>query len=298
MPTRWWPPSTRSPATRPGHLSTDRGDHGQHRPAASRRGISPAQLRLRPDRLPELHPQSRASRSWSDSTLYVERLCQLHQLPASASPGPRSTSPMTSLFDPPGANNEISGTGYQIAPHGGRPDDRAAAAARRQPHRDLQRPGQQRGVRDHHRHRSQRRRPSVNRNGNLQLAQFYYGAVQPSSAAAQVAGALFYAGAENIGGQASDPNLVSDGNLQWSALGLGLADYLPGQSTHGGIFTIASGTAVDQQGSGTALPVLVPRPGRRRHQFRPWSTASAGPSGCSRPATATPPPTRSGPSRQ
>ena len=51
--------------------------------------------------------------------------------------------------------------------------------------------------------------PGVNRNGNLDLAQVYYGAVQPSSAAAQVAGALFYAGAQNIGGQASDPSICS-----------------------------------------------------------------------------------------
>ena len=32
--------------------------------------------------------------------------------------------------------------------------------------------------------------PNVNRNGNIQLTQFYYGAVQPSNAAAQIAGAL------------------------------------------------------------------------------------------------------------
>ena len=32
----------------------------------------------------------------------------------------------------------------------------------------------------------------VDRNGNLQITQFYYGAAQPSSAAAQIAGALFY----------------------------------------------------------------------------------------------------------
>ena len=34
--------------------------------------------------------------------------------------------------------------------------------------------------------------PGVDRNGNLQITQFYYGAAQPSSAAAQIAGALFY----------------------------------------------------------------------------------------------------------
>ena len=61
--------------------------------------------------------------------------------------------------------------------------------------------------------------PSVNRNGNLQLAQDYYVAAQPSSAAAQAAQALFYAGAENIGGQASDPNLLTDGNITWTPSG-------------------------------------------------------------------------------
>ena len=45
--------------------------------------------------------------------------------------------------------------------------------------------------------------PSVNRNGNLQLAQFYYGAVQPSTAAAEVAGSLFYGGAQNLGAVSS-----------------------------------------------------------------------------------------------
>ncbi len=91
--------------------------------------------------------------------------------------------------------------------------------------------------------------PGVNRNGNLDLAQVYYGAVQPSSAAAQVAGALFYAGAENIGGQASDPNLITDGNLQWSSL------------EEGGTFLNASGTAVDQQGNGTLFQYWSPGQG-------------------------------------
>ena len=49
--------------------------------------------------------------------------------------------------------------------------------------------------------------PGINRNGDLDLAQLYNGAVEPSSAAAQVAGALFYAGGENIGGQESSRNL-------------------------------------------------------------------------------------------
>ena len=45
----------------------------------------------------------------------------------------------------------------------------------------------------------------INRNGNLQITQFYYGAAQPSSAAAQIAGALFYGSAQDNGGPVSDP---------------------------------------------------------------------------------------------
>ena len=40
------------------------------------------------------------------------------------------------------------------------------------------------------------------RNGNLQIAQFYYGAAQPNSAAAQVAGALLYAQSQATGERA------------------------------------------------------------------------------------------------
>lgn len=40
----------------------------------------------------------------------------------------------------------------------------------------------------------------VDRNGNLQITQFYYGAAQPSSAAAQIAGALFYGSARTLVG--------------------------------------------------------------------------------------------------
>ena len=58
--------------------------------------------------------------------------------------------------------------------------------------------------------------PNVNRNGDLQLTQFYDGAAEPSNAAAQVADALFYGAAQDNGGPFSDPNLLSDGNLTWS----------------------------------------------------------------------------------
>ena len=56
----------------------------------------------------------------------------------------------------------------------------------------------------------------VDRNGNLQITQFYYGAAQPSSAAAQIAGALFYGSAQDDGGPVSGPNLLSSGDITWS----------------------------------------------------------------------------------
>ena len=77
--------------------------------------------------------------------------------------------------------------------------------------------------------------PDINRNGNLQITQFYYGAAQPSSAAAQIAGALFYGSSQDNGGPVSDPNIISNGNITWSG---------PGGD--------ATGVATDQQGVGTA----------------------------------------------
>jgi subtilisin-like proprotein convertase family protein len=113
--------------------------------------------------------------------------------------------------------------------------------------------------------------PSINRNGDLDLAQTYYGAVQPSTAAAQIAGALFYSGNQNIGGQASDPDILSNGDLQWSALGDDFDDPLgPSIDTFtpsdefdlsGGSFLIASGTAVDEQGTGTLFQYWSPGQG-------------------------------------
>jgi subtilisin-like proprotein convertase family protein len=57
------------------------------------------------------------------------------------------------------------------------------------------------------------------RNGNLQVTQFYYGAAQPSNAAAQIAGALFYGSAQDNGIPQSDPNLLSNGNISWGGPG-------------------------------------------------------------------------------
>src|SRR5262249_35111300 len=83
--------------------------------------------------------------------------------------------------------------------------------------------------------------PGVNRNGNLQITQFYYGAVQPSSAAALVAGALFYGSAQDNGGPVSDPNVLTDGNISWQG---------PGGD--------AGGVATNQQGDGSAYQYFWP----------------------------------------
>ena len=80
--------------------------------------------------------------------------------------------------------------------------------------------------------------PNVNRNGNLQITQFYYGAAQPSNIAAQAADALFYGAAQDNGGPFSDPNILTDGNLQWSVPPGDISENLN-----------SSGVAVDQQGN-------------------------------------------------
>ena len=91
--------------------------------------------------------------------------------------------------------------------------------------------------------------PDVNRNGNIQLTQFYYGAAQPSNAAAQIAGALFYGAAQDNGGPASDPNILSNGNLVWSG------PLIQSQTLN------SSGVAVDQQGLGTLYQYWMPGSG-------------------------------------
>ncbi len=83
--------------------------------------------------------------------------------------------------------------------------------------------------------------PGINRNGNLQITQFYYGAAQPSNAAAQIAGALFYGGAQDNGGPVSDPNIIANGNITWAG---------PGGDS--------SGVGTNQQGNGSAYQYFWP----------------------------------------
>src|SRR5205823_6058186 len=77
--------------------------------------------------------------------------------------------------------------------------------------------------------------PRASRNGNIQITQFYYGAVQPSLLAAQVAGALFYGQAQDDGSPQSAPDVLTTGNIGWV-----------GPEGDG------TGVATDQTGSGTA----------------------------------------------
>ena len=207
-----------------------------------------------------------------DATLNVKNVASFTNTGAGATWTPMDV-PITGNFVPPGSNNEFSGTGYQVLVTTVDPSTgltRLIAGNLTGVYSALDNGGTFQTTIG-----SSNATPAVNRNGNLDLAQFYYGAVQPSSAAAQVAGALFYGGAENIGGQASDPSILTNGNLQWSALGpiFGhpyeptIATYTPTGDTAGGIWHIASGTAVDQQGTGTLFQYWSPGQGGQYTNF-------------------------------
>ena len=92
----------------------------------------------------------------------------------------------------------------------------------------------------------------VDRNGNLDITQFYYGATQPSTAAAEIAGAMFYGSAQDDGGPVSDPNIITNGNITWSG---------PGGD--------ATGVGTDQQVAGNGLPVLLALLRRRGYRLFP-----------------------------
>ena len=151
-----------------------------------------------------------------DSTLYVSNYSAFANTGAGATWTPMDT-PTTGQFIPPGSNDEISGTGYQIA------------VAEVDPTTGLTRliVGNLTGIYS-----------GLDNNGVFETSIGSSNADalgqsqrQPGSrpvllrcgpaepAAAQVAGALFYGGAQNIGGQASDPNLLTNGNITWTALG-------------------------------------------------------------------------------
>ena len=92
-----------------------------------------------------------------------------------------------------------------------------------------------------------------NKNGNLQLAQINYGAVQASTASASSAGNLFLAGTYNNGADGSDPDILSNGDLGWTSIG-GVG--------------VAPGIQIDAGGRRRRLAVADGRPGRRRLELR------------------------------
>jgi subtilisin-like proprotein convertase family protein len=57
------------------------------------------------------------------------------------------------------------------------------------------------------------------RSGNIQITQLYYGATQPSSLAAQIAGALFYGAAQDDGFPVSNSGVVSPGQAGYGNIG-------------------------------------------------------------------------------
>jgi subtilisin-like proprotein convertase family protein len=83
--------------------------------------------------------------------------------------------------------------------------------------------------------------PTFNRNGNLQIAQFYSGAVQPSQLAADLSGAFFYGMAQDDGFPVSARDIIHTGNLNWR-----------GPEGDG------NGVATDATGSGTAYQYRWP----------------------------------------
>jgi subtilisin-like proprotein convertase family protein len=97
------------------------------------------------------------------------------------------------------------------------------------------------------------------RNGNLQLGQFYQGAVQPSQLAADIAGSLFYAMSRDNGFPVSSADILRSGNTNWrTQIGDGVYIYDP---TGTGVATGQTGTGLAYQhrfpneaGPGILLP--------------------------------------------
>ena len=104
--------------------------------------------------------------------------------------------------------------------------------------------------------------PSISRgrNGNLQLGQYFSGAVQPSQSAADVAGAMFYAMSRDNGFPVSAPDILQTGNTAYSGQ---MFDVFPingfrseiAPELRGGSGT---GVAVDATGSGSSYQYRQP----------------------------------------
>ena len=86
--------------------------------------------------------------------------------------------------------------------------------------------------------------PTYSRNGNLAIAQLYYGASQPSSTLADgqtTAASLFYGNGLNLGQISSDPNVLNSGNIVYRG------------STNGGDAGFNAVTSGDQAGTGVQV---------------------------------------------
>ncbi|MGL4419571.1 MAG: hypothetical protein ACRCZF_02805, partial [Gemmataceae bacterium] len=100
------------------------------------------------------------------------------------------------------------------------------------------------------------------RNGNLQLSQFYAGAVQPSQFAADIAGALFYGNSKSNGFPVSAKDVFSTGNLNWTGpLTKTNSAGVPVPDPNGILYNFdptGTGVVVDPTGSGTAYQYRQP----------------------------------------
>jgi subtilisin-like proprotein convertase family protein len=94
-----------------------------------------------------------------------------------------------------------------------------------------------------------------NRNGNLQVAQFYSGGVQTSQLAADLAGALFYGMGDESGFPVSSPNILATGDLNWRGPTGDGASVLIDQGGSGTVFQYRSPGAFgfDQNQTATSL---------------------------------------------
>ena len=217
----------------PGRLLQQRQRRRRARPGLHRPGHGHAQSDLpsrrhtspqRSDLVSELHPQP-------DRPVPGQRdACTSSTTPASPTTAPAST---WIPFD-------MGGTDYHRVVTMIDPPTGPAAAHLRQRPGGLERPGQQRDVRDADRI-APIQLPGIDRNGNLQITQFYYGAAQPSNAGRPDRRRLVLRqrpGQRRPGLRPQHP--AATATSRWSG---------PGGD--------ATGVATDQQGTGHGLPVLL-----------------------------------------
>lgn len=117
--------------------------------------------------------------------------------------------------------------------------------------------------------------PGNSRNGNLQIAQFYSGSVQPSQLGADIAGALFYGAAQDNSLPNSASDVLSSGNIVWknNPLLQNPTIFVAGDG---------SGVATDRVGTGTGYYYVWPGAGGSTNFFQTGIDASGGGGGIGR----------------